>query len=113
MKHLLFAALLFPAALLAADAKDAQPAETDFKLVISGHRFTPEEITIPADRKVRLLIENHDDSVEEFDSRDLNREKVITGKNKAIVFIGPLKPGRYKFQGEFHAETAQGVVVVK
>jgi len=113
MKRLLLTALLIPAAALAADASSSQPTGTDFKLVISGHRFTPTEITIPANTKVRLQIENKDGSVEEFDSRDLNREKIITGKGKAVVFIGPLKPGRYTFQGEFHAETAQGVVIAK
>ena len=113
MKRLLLAALLFPAAALAADSNSAKPTGTDFRLVISGHRFSPSEITVPADTKVRLMIENQDATVEEFDSRDLNREKIVTGKGKAVVFIGPLKRGRYTFQGEFHADTAQGVVIVK
>jgi hypothetical protein len=29
------------------------------------------------------------------------------------VFIGPLEAGRYPFFGDFHQETAQGVLVVK
>jgi plastocyanin len=113
MNRLLFAALLFPASLLAPFAALAEEDVPEYKLVLENHKFTPAEITIPADKKVRFLIENHDDTVDEFDSRDLNREKVVMGKSKGTVYIGPLKPGRYKFQGEFHAATAQGVVIVK
>jgi hypothetical protein len=29
------------------------------------------------------------------------------------VRIGPLDPGRYEFMGEFHADTAKGVVVAE
>jgi hypothetical protein len=29
------------------------------------------------------------------------------------VFVGPLKPGRYPFFGEFHEQTAQGALVVR
>lgn len=111
MKRLLLAssftiaALVFPVAAPAADA--------DYKLVIENHKFQPTEITIPAGKKIRLQIENRDDTPEEFDSHDLNREKVFTGKGTATVFIGPLTPGRYTFQGEFHPDTAQGAVIAK
>ena len=30
-----------------------------------------------------------------------------------IVYIGPLEPGRYPYFGEFHMDTAQGVVVAE
>ncbi len=113
MKRLLFAAMLLLGAALAPVAGMAGEDTPDYKLVLENHKFTPSEITIPADKKVRFLVENRDEDPEEFDSRDLNREKVIMGKSSGIVFIGPLKPGTYKFQGEFHAETAQGVVIVK
>jgi len=108
MKRLVLASLLLILAPAAARA-----AEPSYTLIIEKHRFQPNEITVPADKKVRLLIENRDDTPEEFDSHDLNREKVMMGNTKATVFIGPLKPGRYKFQGEFHADTAQGVIVAK
>lgn len=60
-----------------------------------------------------LLISNEDATPEEFDSGDLKREKVVGGHSKGKVKIGPLEAGEYKFTGEFHAETAKGVVVVK
>ena len=113
MKRLLFAALLFPLALLVPVAGLAGDEIPEYKLVIENHLFTPTEITIPADKKVRLVIENRDDAPEEFDSHDLNREKVILGKSSGMVYVGPLKPGRYRFEGEFHAKTAQGVIIVQ
>ena len=42
----------------------------------------------------------------------LNREKVIAGHAKAVIFVGPLAPGEYPFFGEFNPKTAQGVIRV-
>jgi hypothetical protein len=100
------------ACLLAAGAANAA-GEPEFALTIRDHRFTPAEITVPANVKVKLVVDNQDAAPEEFDSHALNREKVIPGRSKATIFIGPLKPGRYPFMGEFNAATAQGVVVVQ
>ena len=63
--------------------------------------------------KVKLVVDNQDAGPEEFDSHALNREKVIPGKTKATIFIGPLAPGRYPFIGEFNATTARGEVVAQ
>ena len=87
--------------------------EPEFALAIRDHRFAPAEITVPANAKVKLVVDNQDAAPEEFDSHALNREKVIPGRSKATIFIGPLKPGRYPFMGEFNASTAQGVVVAQ
>jgi hypothetical protein len=48
-----------------------------------------------------------------FESHSLNREKVIAPNAKATIFVGPLKPGRYPFVGEFHEKTAKGVIVAE
>jgi hypothetical protein len=85
----------------------------EFALTIRDHRSTPAEIRIPANVKVKLVVDNQDGAPEEFDSHALNREKVIPGKAKATIFIGPLAPGRYPFMGEFNAATAQGAVVAE
>lgn len=80
---------------------------------IKNHRFHPDRLVVPAKRRIKLRIENHDRTVEEFESYDLNREKIVTGGRKITVFIGPLKRGTYRFFGEFHAKTAQGVVIAR
>ncbi len=100
-------------AVLLALAATAGAAEPEFLLVIRDHRFTPAEIVVPANAKVKLVVDNQDATPEEFDSHALNREKVIAGRSKAVIFIGPLAPGRYPFMGEFNAASAQGAVVVK
>jgi hypothetical protein len=88
-------------------------ADEEFKLVIQDHRFQPAELVVPAGKKVKLVVENRDPTPEEFESQSLIREKVLAGKATATIFIGPLKPGRYPFVGEYNEKTAQGVVVVQ
>ena len=88
-------------------------ADPDVLLVIKNHRFEPSELRIPAGKKVRILIDNQDVAAEEFESHELNREKVIPGQSKLPIFVGPLTPGRYPFYGDFNAKTAQGVVVAE
>jgi plastocyanin len=87
--------------------------ETEFPISIEGHRFAPDRIEIPAGKKVKLIVDNRDATPEEFESETLKVEKVIPGKSKATIFIGPLKAGEYKFVGEYNEKTARGVIVAK
>lgn len=102
----LAAACLTGVAVHAADAPE-------FQLAIKNHRFEPAELKVPAGQRVKLVVHNQDSTPEEFESHSLNREKVIPGGAKASIFIGPLKPGRYTFFGEFNEKTAQGAVVAE
>jgi plastocyanin len=88
-------------------------AGLDYTLTIRDHRFEPAELRIPAGKKIKLTVDNQDASAEEFESHDLNREKVVPAKSKAVLHIGPLKPGRYSFVGEFHEKTAKGAIVAE
>src|SRR5579884_3007130 len=85
--------------------------EPEFALTLRDHKFTPAEIRVPANTKVKLIVDNQDATPKEFDSHALNREKVIASKSKAQMFVGRLAPGGYRFMGELHEETAQGAVV--
>jgi len=85
----------------------------EFELTISNHVFTPSEIVVPANTRVKIIVHNKDDSFEEFHSDSLKREKIIAGKKSGVVNIGPLEPGEYPFMGEFHSKTAQGRVIAK
>ena len=106
---------LLPPALLVLVFSTVFAAENEFTLTISGHAFEPKEITIPAGKKVKLLVVNKDSTPAEFESKPLNREKVIPGKSTGIINLGPLKPGRYPFVEEYHENdaAAQGVIVVE
>ncbi len=88
-------------------------AEPQVDIVIEGHRFTPAEVTAPAGQKLKLIIENKDKTPEEFESYALNREKVVAAGAKVVVYVGPLKPGRYEFFGDFNPSTARGWLVVQ
>lgn len=98
---------------LALSARVAAADEPEVRLVLKDHRFTPAEVTVPAGQKVRLVVENQDRTPEEFESYSLNREKIVPGGGKIVVFVGPLKPGRYEFFGEFNPTTARGWLVVQ
>ena len=82
-------------------------------LVIKDHQFSPSPMTIPAGQKVKIIVDNQDPGAEEFESFDLNREKIVAGHKKIIVFIGPLKTGTYKYFGDFHQKTAQGIIIAQ
>ena len=83
------------------------------KITIKDHKFSPEALTIPADTKVKILVENLDPTAEEFESYDLRREKVVSANGRIVVFVGPLKAGVYKYFGDFHPQTAQGRIVAE
>lgn len=88
-------------------------AESEMVLIIKNHRFEPAELKVPAGQRIRLVVHNQDGTPEEFESHSLNREKVIPGGAKATIYVGPLKPGRYDFFGEFNAATAKGAVLAE
>ncbi len=98
------------AALLAAPAFADTPSYT---ITIKDHKFSPSELTIPVDTKVKLIVKNEDKTPAEFESHDFNREKIIQGGKQGIVFVGPLKKGRYNFFEEFHPATGQGTLIVE
>jgi hypothetical protein len=108
MTHLHLAILLA----LVAGIPSAKAAD-DYVLTVQDHRFQPTDITIPADTKVKLIVKNADTTAEEFESSDLNREKVVAAGSQITVFVGPLPAGRYEFFGDFHPDTARGHIVVQ
>ncbi|HJK87229.1 MAG TPA: cupredoxin domain-containing protein [Candidatus Megaira endosymbiont of Nemacystus decipiens] len=92
---------------------DSKESIVTFDIHIKNHEFSPSNIELPSGKKIRITIYNDDPTIEEFESFDLKREKIIIGKSKTIIVLAPLKPGIYKFFGEFHEETAQGKIVAR
>jgi hypothetical protein len=88
-------------------------AVPEYQLVIKDHLFSPSQLQIPANQKVKIVIHNHDDTPEEFESFSLNREKVILPRSKGVVFVGPLPPGEHAFFGEYNPDTAKGVILIR
>lgn len=106
--NFIYRCLLWPAML-------ALPAYADMLVVqlqLKDHLFSPATLYLPAGEKIKLEIHNQDPTPEEFESFSLNREKVILGQSKGVVFIGPLPAGEHPFLGEYHPDSARGVIVV-
>lgn len=107
------AAILF----FAAGGVALQPAraadEVEAAISIKDHKFDPSEVKVPAGKAIKLTVKNLDASAEEFESKTLKVEKVIAGNGTAVIRLKPLAKGSYKFFGEFHEKTAQGVLIVE
>ena len=101
--------------LLAAALVIATPAVADapILLVLQNHKFTPNVIRVKANQPAMITLVNKDATAEEFDSADLKVEKVVAGNQSGNIRIRALKPGTYKFMGEYHAATVQGVVIAQ
>ena len=94
----------------------ATPAMADdqvVKLSIKDHRFIPDRLEVPAKTKLVLVIRNEDAEPEEFESKDLRREKIVHPGTETRLVLGKLDPGEYAFVGEYHEATAKGVIVAK
>jgi hypothetical protein len=68
---------------------------------------------VPAGKRVTIYVVNDDPTPEEFESVSMKVEKIIPGKSKGLVRVGPLTPGRYDFFGDFNQDTAKGVVIAE
>lgn len=89
----------------------ASGKDYEVEIAIKDHKFIPEVVEVPAGTKIKIIVHNQDETVEEFESTDLKREKIIPGNSKVKIVLAPLKQGEYKFFGDFYPETAQGTLV--
>jgi plastocyanin len=105
---LFFSFLTFTAPFVQAEDDTVQ-----LKLVIQDGKFDPAELKAPAGKRIELMVENRGPGAEEFESKELKREKVIPVGQTMKITLGVLKKGKYKFFGEYHAETANGVLVIE
>jgi plastocyanin len=104
---------LLPLALILVMATGAAAQDPAYTLTIKDHQFQPSEIEVPAGQKIALIVKNNDSTPEEFESTELRREKVVAGGEQITVYIGPLKPGKYEFFGDFNPKTARGHIIAK
>jgi len=105
-------ALILAASLALPWAAQAEGAVT-IDLTLKDHKFEPAEIRAPANTPIEITLKNEDDAFEEFDSNSLRTEKIVTKHGTITIKLKPLAAGRYPFQGEYHAKTAQGMLVVE
>jgi plastocyanin len=94
---------------LCGPAVAADPVQ--IKITLKDHKFDPAEIHVKTGQPTTLVVTNQDTTPEEFDSSALQVEKVIVGGHYGVIKLHPLGPGRFPFMGEFHPDTAKGVVI--
>jgi len=93
-------------------AGPTRAATGDYELTVRNHQFQPATLKLPAGKRIKLVVKNEDAAPMEFESYDLDREKVIVGHSSGIVYIGPLDPDTYKIFDDFHRATTNGVIQV-
>ncbi len=111
MRKFLPAAVVILAMGFAAPAFAEDPVMVEIS--IKDHKFDPAVVDVPAGKEIKLIVKNLDATPEEFESTELNREKIIGGGRQGIFYLDPLKAGTYPFFGEFNQATAQGKLIAK
>ena len=96
-----------------AQEQNLDQSKNEFLVQIKNHKFIPEIIEVSANKPFQLQVENLDNTIEEFESDDLKKEKLVGANKKITLKIQALKAGEYKFYGDFHQKTAQGKIIVK
>jgi len=77
-----------------------------------GH-FDPSELVVPANSAFRVRVVNEESTAIEFESFELNRERVVQPGGEAIVYLPALRPGSYPFFDDFHRDTPKGQITAK
>ena len=84
-----------------------------FELSLKEHQFTPAELTVPADRRLKLTIKNSSTRRPRSSTPAFKAEKIIPGGGEVSVYIGPLKAGTYGFFDDFHPAETKGSPIAK
>ena len=100
----LLASLLFMSAEVRAE---------EYVLALKDHQFSPKELTVPAGEKVKIVVKNLDATPAEFESSDLNREKLVAANGEITVYVGPVDGGTYAYFDDFHRDTTTGRIIAK
>lgn len=102
----------FLAAQMLAAPAQAEELPTVTVTARNGH-FEPEVLEVPAGKKFKIIIKNDGPGPAEFESTELQREKVINAGASSFLVFQPLKAGSYVFFDDFHRDTAKGKIVAR
>jgi len=76
-------------------------------------KFEPGELVVQANTPFRLRVVNANPEAIEFESFELNRERVVSPGSEIVVYLPALSPGSYKFFDDFHHSAGQGTITAK
>jgi plastocyanin len=91
-----------------AHADDALPQLT----FVNGH-FEPASFNVAAGKPIKLTVTNNGASAIEFESFELNRERVVQPGQTITVNLPKLDAGQYHFFDDFHHEVPQGTITAQ
>jgi cupredoxin-like protein len=94
------------------EASAADPL-AEVALTLENGRFSPEELRVKAGSPFMLVITNKELKDEEFEIQSLKIEKVVPAGRTRRVKMPALRPGVYRFNGEYAEATANGRLVVE
>ena len=94
------------------EASAADPL-AEVALTLENGRFSPEELRVKAGSPFMLVITNKELKDEEFEIQSLKIEKVVPAGRTRRVKMPALRPGVYRFNGEYAEATAKGRLVVE
>lgn len=86
--------------------------EVTHTLTIRDGKFEPSTLNVKAGVKIKLIITNATNKSAEFESAELNREKVIPAGSSGTIYIGPLSAGTYPFFDDFNQKN-RGQIIAK
>lgn len=92
------------------------PARADmptFTIEFHDGKVAPVLIQVPANKQVRIELNNTGKTPAEFESHALHIEKVVVPNSKSIVVLRPLDPGQYDYFDDFHEDAPKGVLIAK
>lgn len=82
------------------------------RLTVKNGGFEPTEIQGPPGERMKLEITNGTGTSVEFESFELDRERVIPPGKTVTIYVSGLETGRYEFFDDFNP-TRRGALVIK
>ncbi len=105
----ILAPLVFMSLALPVRAEDDAPVVVRFE----DRRFEPAELVVPAGAPLRLRVVNSTNEAVEFESFELNRERVVQPGHEIVVYLPALAPGTYTFFDDFHKNAGEGRITAR
>jgi hypothetical protein len=87
--------------------------EPVFKIAFQDGAVAPLRLEVPANRRFQLLLRNDGETPAEFESSELQKEKVLAPKTTAVLIFRTLEPGEYPFFDDFHPAAPKAVLIAK
>jgi hypothetical protein len=85
----------------------------EFRMTFKDGAIVPLETTVPANRRLKLVLVNVGDSPVEFESIELRKEKVVAPGVTTSIVIRRLSAGEHVFFDDFHPDAAQAKIIAQ